>query len=224
MAAKLQPIEIAPQHLASVIMNTKNSFLSLRGNNGDVRNKRNLKSGKSKPLIIQHFSSVDRRDWEEQYQAGCHIYVNKNTGEVSVDCPFKSSVQTAYQSKKLQQSVSCKGEAPQDSPTSPINKSMIRLEPIISPSPHGSPVDLMATQLSPPNTKLAPLLAQSATSPSNVFISSGSSVVSLGSLGISSGRYQVYDDEEELGTGSLVYDRNELEDMINLLDSTKMKG
>jgi len=206
-ADKLQPIsslDIAPQHLHNVIMNTKNSFLSLRNNN-DFRSKRNIKSGNNKNVIINHFSSVDSRDWEEQYQAGCHLYVNKHTGEVSVECPWKPTLHQAYKSKQLQETTRSLSI---DEMGSPSNKG-IRLEP------------LAASPRAPALAKTASPLAMS--SPGNVFVSSGSSVVSLGSLGISSGRYRVYDEDENLGTGSLVYDHNELDDMFQLLDSVSVK-
>jgi hypothetical protein len=48
-------------------MNTKNSFLNLRNNN-DFRSKRNIKSGTNKPLVIQHFSSTDAKDWTSRFK------------------------------------------------------------------------------------------------------------------------------------------------------------
>lgn len=179
---KLQPLhslEVAPQ-LANVILNTKNSFLSLR--NGDFKAKRNVKHGALKPIVINHFSSVDSKDWEEQYQAGCHLYVNKNTGEVSAECPWRGNL---YQTSKSQKNV----------PASPSPNKTI-LAPI-------TPVQQTSTNMF---------------SPTNALFSSGSSVGSIGS--ITSGIYKVYDDTEDLGTGSLVYDRGELDDMLNLLDTT----
>lgn len=172
---KLQPLEVAPQ-LVNVIMNTKNSFLSLR--NGEFKAKRNVKSGALKPIVINHFSSVDSKDWEEQYQAGCHLYVNKNTGEVSAECPWKATFHQTVKSQK-------------NAPSSPSPNKVV-LAPI-------TPIRS--------STKVF--------SPSNTLLGSGSSVGS-----ISSGMYRVYDDAEDLGTGSLVYDRSELDDMLNLLDST----
>lgn len=179
---KLQPLhslEVAPQ-LANVILNTKNSFLSLR--NGEFKAKRNIKHGALKPIVINHFSSVDSKDWEEQYQAGCHLYVNKNTGEVSAECPWRGNIYQTTKSQKKDKAVT---------PSSP----------------------------SPNKTILAPITpVQSSTkmfSPASALFSSGSSVGSM-----SSGMYRVYDDAEDLGTGSLVYDRGELDDMLMLLDTT----
>lgn len=37
---------------------------------------------------IELFSSIDPRDWAVTLQAGCRMWVNKDSGEVSVICPF----------------------------------------------------------------------------------------------------------------------------------------
>jgi hypothetical protein len=222
-AAKLQPIEIAPQHLASVIMNTKNSFLNLRNNN-DFRSKRNIKSGTNKPLVIQHFSSTDAKDWDEQVQAGCHIYVNKRTGEVSEECPWKATVHFAV--KQAQQSAKLESPPPKPQITSPSARN-VKLEPLTHSPSRPLPSASNTMQSSPGATLGATTMGTpvaGTTGIANVFVSSGSSVKSLGSLGISSGRYQVYDEDDDLGTGSLVYDHNELEDMLQLLDTTKIRS
>ena len=193
----------APPQLVNVIINTKNSFLNLR-NNSDFKSKRNIKTGTTKPMIIQHYSSVDRRDWEEQIQAGCHIYVNKNTGEVSVECPWHGSYAPTPKSVKLQ---SRSDTLPVSTPplyNSP-NKG-IKLDPLPNSS-YNSPE---------PNTSSSIHQQQQQQW-------SGGSVTSLNSLGISSGRYHVYDDKDDLGTGSLVYDRSELDDMLSLLDDSSRK-
>lgn len=44
----------------------------------------------SKPIIVQKFSSVDPADWEEILQAGCKMWVNHGSGEVSDYPPWKS--------------------------------------------------------------------------------------------------------------------------------------
>lgn len=200
-------------------------------NNGEFRSKRHLKDGGNKPLIIQHFSSVDAKDWEERYEAGCHIYVNKNTGEVADECPWKASVLSAVKSKQLQQSTSGKvdGQGPNAYIGSPSNRN-IRLEPLAqAPSPLTKGSNAV-TSPSPLKTGqsafLTPPMARNG-SVSNVLANSGASVVSVGSIGSlggvsAGGRYQVYDEAEDLGTGSLVYDRNELEDMLSLLDSAQV--
>ena len=47
------------------------------------------KPKKTPPMIIEHFSSNRRQDWTEADEAGCHLYINKNTGEVSPTCPYE---------------------------------------------------------------------------------------------------------------------------------------
>jgi hypothetical protein len=213
----MQGLDLAPQHLASVIMNTKNSFLNLR-NNGDFKSKRNIKGGALKPLVIQHYSSVDSKDWDEEYQAGCHLYVNKNTGEVSVECPWRGNIHTTIKSKKIQIQQTMSSD-PMDSnganfsSPSDMNRKLAPLTP--------SGKTPLAPIFQTPN-KLPALGSPGTGTPAGAAIfGSGGSIVSLGSLGISSGRYQVYDEEENLGTGSLVYDRSELDDMLTLLDSNQ---
>lgn len=39
-------------------------------------------------IIIQKYSSTSPEDWQELFQAGCHIWVKKSTGEVSTVCPW----------------------------------------------------------------------------------------------------------------------------------------
>jgi hypothetical protein len=51
------------------------------------------RSGKSslsaqKMIIIEKFSTTNRAAWLEEVQAGCKIYVNKETGEVFDECPW----------------------------------------------------------------------------------------------------------------------------------------
>lgn len=203
-AEKLAPlpgVEIAPQHLSAVIMNTKNSFLNLRSN-GDAKGKRTNKSGKLKPMVIQHYSSIDSKDWEEQYQAGCHLYVNKNTGEVSELCPWRRDLGTVSQ----------------------MLTSLKSGSPMANPTPnHQTPTHSPARNIM--LTPLPPLLETMGST--NLFntMASGNSIGSMGSIGsgISTGTYRVYDDADNLGTGSLVYDRSELDDMLHVLDSAKKR-
>ena len=48
------------------------------------------KSIKKKPavILIEKFSTTNRTDWHEQMQAGCQIWINHLTGEVSNVCPW----------------------------------------------------------------------------------------------------------------------------------------
>lgn len=56
--------------------------------------KSSLMSGaKSKNMIvIEKFSTTNRSAWSEEVQAGCKIYVNKETGEVCDECPWLESI------------------------------------------------------------------------------------------------------------------------------------
>ncbi len=40
-------------------------------------------------VILEHFSSMSRNDWVVDLQAGCRIWINKNTGEVVSTCPWQ---------------------------------------------------------------------------------------------------------------------------------------
>ncbi len=40
-------------------------------------------------ITLDHFSSVQKEDWIEESQAGCKMWVNKQTGEVATECPWK---------------------------------------------------------------------------------------------------------------------------------------
>lgn len=152
-------------------------------------------------MVIQHYSSIDSKDWEEQTQAGCHLYVNKNTGEVSELCPWRKDMGT----------VSLMLSSRKASP-------MANLTPNYQTPTQSPSRNIMLTPLPP--------LLESIGS-TNLFntMASGNSIGSMGSIGsgISTGTYRVYDDADNLGTGSLVYDRSELDDMLNVLDSAKKR-
>jgi len=47
------------------------------------------KKNKAKPITyIEKFSSTDPSDWIEDVQAGCRIFTNRATGEVTPECPW----------------------------------------------------------------------------------------------------------------------------------------
>ena len=46
---------------------------------------------KAAVILIEKFSTTNRGDWIEQSQAGCQIWVNHTTGEVSSVCPWSLS-------------------------------------------------------------------------------------------------------------------------------------
>jgi hypothetical protein len=43
------------------------------------------------PTVIETFSSLDPKDWAQEFQAGVKMWVNHNTGEVSDVCPWEKS-------------------------------------------------------------------------------------------------------------------------------------
>lgn len=53
-----------------------------------VKKFKKLANAVKQTVILEHFSSISRLDWIEDIQAGCHIWINKNTGEVVNVCPW----------------------------------------------------------------------------------------------------------------------------------------
>ena len=47
------------------------------------------KKRKPKRVIIQKYSTTDPEAWIEELQCGVRLWVNKSTGEVSDECPWK---------------------------------------------------------------------------------------------------------------------------------------
>lgn len=48
-------------------------------------------------ITLDHFSSVQKDDWNEQLRAGVKMWVNKHTGEVATECPWQNVPQTPLQ-------------------------------------------------------------------------------------------------------------------------------
>ena len=44
---------------------------------------------KQPTYVIQRWSSTKKEDWAEMVQAGCRMWVNHGTGEVSDECPYE---------------------------------------------------------------------------------------------------------------------------------------
>ena len=42
---------------------------------------------------LKRFSSTKKEDWVEQIQAGCRMWINHDTGEVSAECPYEEEHQ-----------------------------------------------------------------------------------------------------------------------------------
>eukprot|EP01036_Dinobryon_divergens_P030990 gene30990-40320_t len=46
------------------------------------------KNSLDKRLVIEKFSTTDKEAWKEKNLAGCKLWVNESTGEVSQECPW----------------------------------------------------------------------------------------------------------------------------------------
>ena len=70
----------------------------------DARRKRLLKGRQQKQqsIVVQNFSSIDPQDWEEVIQAGCKMWVNHRTGEVS-DYPPWQEDETSHLDKVIEE-------------------------------------------------------------------------------------------------------------------------
>lgn len=55
-----------------------------------AKNALNINKNK-KLIVIEKFSTTDKSCWKMELQAGCKIYVNKETGEVCEECPWLPS-------------------------------------------------------------------------------------------------------------------------------------
>lgn len=55
---------------------------------GDTNQK---KKKVSKTIYVERFSSSSKEDWVEEFQAGCKMWVNNNTGEVTSECPWQEN-------------------------------------------------------------------------------------------------------------------------------------
>lgn len=71
-----------------------------KNNSNSHDNHKHMKSYQSSNRIVtlQKFSSTNPNDWIEEFYAGCQIWVNKSTGEVSDECPWLSSLDFQYKS------------------------------------------------------------------------------------------------------------------------------
>jgi hypothetical protein len=59
------------------------------------------KKEQNKPIVLQKFSSIDPAVWEEEVQAGCKMWVNHLSGEVSDYPPWKSIDEIEEEKAKL---------------------------------------------------------------------------------------------------------------------------
>jgi hypothetical protein len=64
----------------------ENDFTSNLKGKQDVHKK--PKKGNNGMIVFDNYSSIHRSDWTEEVQAGCRIWINHSTGEVSTVCPW----------------------------------------------------------------------------------------------------------------------------------------
>lgn len=97
-ALKIKRDEAAGAKTLNNILVFKNQHTNLKTdkwyvevNNRPIKKQENSKkSVKRKPavILIEKFSSTCQTDWREQLQAGCKIWVNCASGEVTSECPW----------------------------------------------------------------------------------------------------------------------------------------
>ena len=56
--------------------------------NNHINNHHSSKKNVGRMIVIEKFSTTNKAAWTEELQAGCKIYVNKETGEVFDECPW----------------------------------------------------------------------------------------------------------------------------------------
>lgn len=92
---KRQMRKVAIQHHNEVnfCINFKKNTEEKSDNNQVVKasnRKQEIRRSRNKPRLIEvdMYSSTNPNDWEESVQAGCKMWINKKTGEVSSRCPY----------------------------------------------------------------------------------------------------------------------------------------
>lgn len=149
-------------------------------------------------IRLEHFSSTHEKDWVLRKEAGVSFWVNKNTGEVSTIKPWESHQE--YQENR-------RGATAPGGPRSSVPR--LDTEP--------------AAQTNATNDRTAGTTAS---------LRKASSLESVGSGARAHARHQRAWDEEshgsagshenpELGTGCLVYDSSEVENLFAMLDAVR---
>jgi len=146
-------------------------------------------------LIIEHYSSILRRDWVEETQAGCKLWVNKATGEVSSDCPWAHS---HYDQHHV-----------------PLRHAKSQLPPISSG--HSS------SHVLHDRNALSPTAASAAHALVRLRSNSGNSNTATDMATTEVEEKQHESETAEYGTGALVYDPSELNNLFAILDESKGK-
>ena len=81
--------------------NLKNSsvFDSLR-KDGKILQKA-AKNSLDKRIILDKYSTTDKSYWKEDKLAGCRVWINKSSGEVSQECPYKTETPSKPASREF---------------------------------------------------------------------------------------------------------------------------
>lgn len=153
-------------------------------------------------IRLEHFSSTHEKDWVLRKEAGVSFWVNKNTGEVSTIRPWESHVESR------------RGATAPGGPRSSVPR--LDAEP--------------TTSANTTSTKSLP----NATNNHTVGAASSRKASSMESTGGAAHHHSAWDEEShnsrgsaasselpELGTGCLVYDSSEVENLFAMLDADK---
>lgn len=80
----------------------KEGFQATGANQVNKNKPETKKSQKAKKMIIvERFSSTAKEDWQEEFQAGCRLWVNRSTGEVSDFCPWEDEDDLSNSSQQI---------------------------------------------------------------------------------------------------------------------------
>mmetsp|Transcript_12056 Transcript_12056/g.19947 ORF Transcript_12056/g.19947 Transcript_12056/m.19947 type:complete len:294 (-) Transcript_12056:156-1037(-) len=202
-------------HLANVIQNTKNSFLSLRSSDSMARVRKN-RNKPLKPLIINHYSSTAKKDWEEVSEAGVHMYVNKNTSEVSVECPWRADPSSRPHRVRGSAGGQVRTESPPSSrPGSRVNDK----EGSSTNTPSRENHFLLASGSG--RSSGGGVKDETTASHEQQQRSRTSSISRWDSEHANADIGELFIDPDDVGTGSLVYNRSDIDDLMKILDTSK---
>ena len=78
-------VNLQKLEFASAQVGDNNTTKKIKGDSNQKKKKI------SKVVYVDRFSSTNPEDWAEEFQAGCRLWVNNSTGEVTTECPWESS-------------------------------------------------------------------------------------------------------------------------------------
>eukprot|EP01041_Mallomonas_annulata_P002894 gene2894-5683_t len=89
----MQKLDFVKRNEADELFATK----AAQARKQDVQGKKNRHRAQ---IVIQKHSSTNKHDWTEGYQAGCRFWVNRDSGEVTTECPWETE-EEKLESQKL---------------------------------------------------------------------------------------------------------------------------